>query len=96
VEPVAERVVFDRNRVTGAGVTSGIDFALALVAHLFGEDRASRILLSMEYDPEPPLRGGSLASAADDVVAAVRATTASFQAEREEVARRVAATLRTS
>jgi cyclohexyl-isocyanide hydratase len=55
--PVAERVVFDRNRVTGAGVTSGIDFALALVVHLFGEERAQKVALSMEYDPKPPFAG---------------------------------------
>jgi len=47
-EPVAERVVADRDRITGAGVTSGIDFALTLVARLFGEDRAKTIQLQME------------------------------------------------
>lgn len=45
VEPVAERVVVDRDRVTGAGVTSGIDFALTLAARLFGEERARRVQL---------------------------------------------------
>ena len=43
----------------GAGVTSGIDFALALTAALFGEERARRAQLSMEYDPKPPFPGGS-------------------------------------
>ena len=34
--PVEARVVRDRNRITGAGVTSGIDFALTVVAELAG------------------------------------------------------------
>ncbi|WP_206524645.1 hypothetical protein [Devosia sp. 1566] len=58
-----ERVVIDRNRVTGAGVTSGIDFALALVARIFGDERAQLIQLSMEYDAQPPFPSGSLAKA---------------------------------
>lgn len=93
-EPVAERVVVDRNRVTGAGVTSGIDFAFVLVAKLFGEERAKRVALSMEYDPQPPFRGGSAASAEPVILAAVRAETAEFQKEREMVARRAAAALK--
>src|SRR5258708_4612795 len=35
-EPIVERVVMDRNRLTGGGVTSGIDFALFVAAPLFG------------------------------------------------------------
>lgn len=96
VEPVAERVVFDRNRVTGAGVTSGIDFALALVAHLFGEERAKKVALSMEYDPKPPFTGGSVTNTEPAITADVRAETAVFQAERERVARHAAATLAAS
>ncbi len=59
VEPVAERVVFDRNRVTGGGVTAGIDFALALTAAIRGEDHARFVQLSLEYDPAPPFDAGS-------------------------------------
>lgn len=55
--PVERRVVFDRGRVTGGGVTAGIDFGLALVAKLAGEDVARRIQLQMEYEPEPPYSG---------------------------------------
>jgi len=90
VEPVAERVVVDRNRITGAGVTSGIDFALSLMAALFGEDRAKMVQLMIEYDPAPPFSGGSPGSAAPDTMAAVKAITDSFQAKREEVSRRAA------
>jgi cyclohexyl-isocyanide hydratase len=58
-EPVAERVVFDRNRVTGGGVTAGIDFALALTARIRGEAHARFVQLSLEYDPAPPFDSGS-------------------------------------
>lgn len=57
--PVRERVAFDRNRVTGGGVTAGIDFALALTAALRGEDHARLVQLSLEYDPAPPFDCGS-------------------------------------
>jgi cyclohexyl-isocyanide hydratase len=57
--PVAERVVVDRNRVTGGGVTAGIDFAFSLAALLRGETSARMIQLAMEYDPAPPFRSGS-------------------------------------
>lgn len=57
--PVHERVVFDRNRVTGGGVTAGIDFALALTAAIRGEAHARMVQLSLEYDPAPPFDSGS-------------------------------------
>lgn len=57
--PVAERVVQDRNRITGAGITSGIDFALHLVALLYGNTVAESIQLHMEYDPHPPMHSGT-------------------------------------
>lgn len=58
-EPVKARTIFDRNRVTGGGVTAGIDFALALIAAISGEDVARTIQLGLEYDPAPPFVGGS-------------------------------------
>ncbi len=57
--PVRERIVEDRNRFSGGGVTSGIDFALALAARIRGEDFARFIQLSIEYDPHPPFDAGS-------------------------------------
>ena len=93
VVPVNERVVSDRNRMTGAGVTSGIDFALTLATSLFGEERAKRTLLAMEYDPKPPFAGGTPESADPQLVESIRATNAPFQKEREVVARRAAAAL---
>jgi cyclohexyl-isocyanide hydratase len=58
-EPVHQRVVVDRNRVTGGGVTSGIDFGLALLAMLRGDIPAKVTQLAMEYDPQPPFSAGS-------------------------------------
>jgi cyclohexyl-isocyanide hydratase len=52
-EPVAERIVRDRDRITGAGVTSGIDFALAVVCELVAPAAAEAIQLQIEYDPRP-------------------------------------------
>jgi cyclohexyl-isocyanide hydratase len=93
-EPVAERVVIDGDRITGAGVTSGIDFALTLVAELQGERMARMIQLSMEYDPAPPFDGGSPKNEALEIVAALRSRSEAFQAERRATAERVGATVR--
>lgn len=57
--PTRERIVYDRNRATGGGVTSGIDFALSLVAQIRGEAHARFVQLSTEYDPAPPFDSGS-------------------------------------
>ncbi|MEH3157710.1 MAG: DJ-1/PfpI family protein [Sphingomonas taxi] len=70
--PVAERVVVDRNRVTGGGVTAGIDFALTLTALLRGEDHARAVQLSLEYDPQPPFDSGAPDRAGPAMVAAVQ------------------------
>lgn len=74
-------------------MTSGIDFALTLAARLFGEERARRVQLSIEYDPAPPFPGGSAASADSGLAAAARAETAALQGEREAIARKAAARL---
>src|SRR5260370_15435183 len=70
--PGAERVVMDRNRITGGGVTSGIDFALFLAAQLFGDDVAKEIQLRIEYDPAPPFDSGSPRIAAPALVSSLR------------------------
>lgn len=67
-EPVKARTVFDRNRVTGGGVTAGIDFALALTAAISGEAVARTIQLGLEYDPAPPFVGGSPETAGDEIL----------------------------
>lgn len=91
--PCSERVVVDRNRVTGGGVTSGIDFALHLAALLFDEDRAERTQLSMEYDPAPPFRSGHPKSADPVMVAAMRTRAAGLQEKRWAAAKAAAARL---
>jgi cyclohexyl-isocyanide hydratase len=90
-EPVEARVVIDRNRVTGGGVTAGIDFGLVLLAKLRGDEAAKLTQLAMEYDPEPPFQAGSpktagpviveqamsfMATAMDELAARVKAVAA--------------------
>lgn len=70
--PVAERIVRDRNRISGGGVTAGIDFGLALAAELAGEDAARMIQLALEYDPRPPFNAGSPEGAGAELVARYR------------------------
>ena len=57
-EYVGSRVVEDGHVVTSGGVTSGLDFALTLIARLRGEAVAQAIQLAIEYDPAPPFPGG--------------------------------------
>jgi cyclohexyl-isocyanide hydratase len=68
-EPVEGRVVVDRNRISGGGVTAGIDFGLVVLAKLRGDDAAKLTQLAMEYDPEPPFNAGSPNSAGPALVA---------------------------
>jgi cyclohexyl-isocyanide hydratase len=67
-EVVPQRVVIDRNRVTGAGVTSGIDFGLTLLSLLCGEEVAKITQLMMEYAPEPPFNAGTPETAGKEIV----------------------------
>jgi cyclohexyl-isocyanide hydratase len=71
--PVAARIVRDRNRISGGGVTAGIDFGLALAAELAGEDTARMIQLALEYDPRPPFDAGSPQGAGPALVERYRA-----------------------
>jgi cyclohexyl-isocyanide hydratase len=70
---VPARVVRDGNLITAGGVTSGIDFALELIAAIAGEDVARTIQLALEYNPAPPFEGGSLESSSDETVDNLRA-----------------------
>jgi cyclohexyl-isocyanide hydratase len=70
--PVRKRVAVDRNRITGGGVTAGIDFGLTLAAALAGESLAKAIQLGLEYDPAPPFQCGHPDVAEPAIVAAVR------------------------
>jgi cyclohexyl-isocyanide hydratase len=88
--PQHERVVVDRNRITAAGVTSGIDMALRLAGILWGDDVAQGIQLNMEYAPEPPYQAGDPNTAPQSVVSAMLEKTAARQAERLAVVTRAA------
>jgi cyclohexyl-isocyanide hydratase len=68
VEVGTERVVVDRNRITGGGATAGIDFGLVIAEKLCGEEIAKLTELLMEYDPAPPFNVGSPEKAGVDLV----------------------------
>lgn len=82
--PVDKRVVIDRDRVTAAGVTSGIDGALALAELLFGRETAERIQLGMEYQPEPPTRAGTPHTAPPALLNQMRSEGSAFYQARKE------------
>lgn len=73
IQTSRERVVIDRNRVSGGGVTAGIDFGLVLLAKLCGEDAAKRVQLMMEYDPQPPFQSGHPRTAEPQITADLQA-----------------------
>lgn len=75
---VEERVVIDRDRATGGGVTAGIDFGLAMVAALRDDAYAMAVQLVAEYDPAPPFDAGSPARAPGDTTALITAMFAGF------------------
>ena len=68
VEVRSERVVIDRNRMTGGGVTAGIDFGLVVAKALYGEEAAKIAQLLLEYDPAPPFDVGSPEKAGPELV----------------------------
>src|SRR5580658_3351250 len=70
--PTRTRVCVDRNRVTGGGVTAGIDFALTLVSLLVDRATAEMIQLRLEYDPAPPFNAGSPDTAPAEVLARMK------------------------
>lgn len=82
-EPVKARTVVDRNRVTGGGVTAGIDFALTLTALLHGEAVARALQLGFEYDPDPPFDAGSPDKSGPEAVAAYLARAQRIAPDRE-------------
>lgn len=80
--PVSQRVVWQGRVVTAAGVSAGIDMALALAARLADEDVARSIQLAIEYDPEPPWSDGHPRSASPERVARLEALYAARRAAR--------------
>ncbi|MBB6485860.1 DJ-1/PfpI family protein [Rhizobium lusitanum] len=82
---VDERVVRDGNLITAGGVTSGIDFALTVIAELFGENEARTVQLSLEYAPAPPFEAGLPKQVTPDIVAAAQQRMAASRAQRERI-----------
>ncbi|WP_226354260.1 DJ-1/PfpI family protein [Pseudonocardia sp. ICBG601] len=82
-ENVVARTVVDGNRITGGGVTAGIDFGLTVLAGMLGEERARTVQLALEYDPQPPFDAGTPERSTPAAVAQVRAMVAAANAEIE-------------
>jgi cyclohexyl-isocyanide hydratase len=89
--PTKTRVCVDRNRITGGGVTAGIDFALTLVSILIDRETAEAIQLRLEYNPAPPFDAGSPDSAPPAILARMKEKIAPAQARRGEAIARAAA-----
>lgn|SRR5262249_3433128 len=86
--PTHDRVVIDRNRITAAGVSAGIDCGLQLVSFLRGQETAEAIQLQIEYDPQPPFDCGSPKTAPKDHVRRLtEASKATFDARHATVRR---------
>ena len=56
------------NIISAAGVTAGLDAALALVSLLRGEAAAQEIQLAIEYEPNPIFHSGTPESAPAEVL----------------------------
>ncbi|MEY9970677.1 putative intracellular protease/amidase [Lysinibacillus sp. RC46] len=80
--PTDERVVRQGKIVTAAGVSSGIDMALQLIAWELGEDMSKGVQLILEYDPQPPFDAGSPKKAPTLLVEQIRGMLQEF-AKRE-------------
>ena len=91
IEVVEERVVKDRNRITGGGVTSGIDFALLVAAEIYGENVAKEIQLMIEYSPQPPFKSGSPKLVDVDILEKVISSRKEIQNQRSEQIDRIIA-----
>ena len=91
--PTKTRVCVDRNRITGGGVTAGIDFALTLVSIMIDRPTAEAIQLGLEYNPAPPFNAGSPDSAPPEILALQKDRIAPSQARRAEAVDRAAARL---
>jgi cyclohexyl-isocyanide hydratase len=87
---VNTRVCIDRNRITGGGVTAGIDFGLLLAEALSDRRTAEKIQLYMEYNPEPPFAAGAPDTAPPAVVSEFRSYVEGMLARRSEAVARAA------
>lgn len=91
--PTKTRVCVDRNRVTGGGVTAGIDFALKLVSILVDQPTAEAIQLRLEYNPAPPFNSGSPETAPPELLERFKQRIAANRGYRAAANERAAARL---
>ena len=91
--PTRTRVCVDRNRITGGGVTAGIDFALTLVSLLIDRPTAELIQLRLEYNPAPPFDSGSPDTAPPEILSLMKEKIAPNQQRRGEAIARAGARL---
>ncbi|MGG7569031.1 DJ-1/PfpI family protein [Streptomyces sirii] len=87
-----DRVVIDCNRITGGGVTAGIDFGLTLLARLFDEETAQVSQLALEYNPAPPYNTGSPEQAPTSVLQPATNMLTGLWADKTAVLQNVAST----
>ena len=85
VKPSDTRLTVDGKFYTSAGVTSGIDMALLVIADIVGEETARKIQLSIEYAPEPPFPGGTPFTSPPEIVKAVLDGSRQRRADRENI-----------
>jgi len=83
------RVVTDRNRISGGGITAGIDFGLVLLAKLRGDDAAKMTQLFMEYDPQPPFHAGSPKAAGEAMTQQLLAMVEPVNRETRQIATQI-------
>jgi cyclohexyl-isocyanide hydratase len=91
--PAKTRVCVDRNRITGGGVTAGIDFALTLVSLLANRKTAEAIQLGIEYNPAPPFNSGSPDTAPPEVLSLLKERRAASGTRRGDAIDRAAGRL---
>jgi cyclohexyl-isocyanide hydratase len=91
--PITERVVVDGKYVFTAGVTAGIDGALAVAAGLRGDEVAQARQLRLQYAPEPPFNSGTPETAPVEIHEKARHAVRAITEQRESTARRVASRL---
>jgi cyclohexyl-isocyanide hydratase len=92
--PTKVRVCVDRNRVTGGGVTAGIDFALTLASILFDRPTAEAVQLRLEYDPAPPFSSGSPDTAPPEILSRHKQRIAAGRERRASANQKAATALR--
>ena len=81
--PIDARLVVDRNRISGGGVTAGVDFGFLVASEICGEDVAKRLQLLLEYQPDPPF-DITVQNAPSELLMEIRSSSASWVRLRQE------------